>query len=640
MPTRTRTQPPQRITVRAPEPSVDCGRHPAKRCVGDRVNVQAEIFADGHEALRAVVRWKAPGARRWSESPLRPVDAHIDGDTWAGEFDVDRCGRWTWTVQAWIDSVASWREELRRKLAADQRELGSELAEGAMLLERRAGHANARDAELLRAAAAGLPRDPELAFGEDLVAAAERAGAQERPQPGALADVQVLEVDRLRARFGAWYELFPRSWGGLEGTARAVPEIAALGFDVLYLTPIHPIGETNRKGANNALVAAPGDPGSPWAIGSRDGGHEAIDPSIGGEREFAGLLASCQEHGMELALDLAFQCSADHPWLSEHPEWFHRRPDGTLKYAENPPKKYQDIYNMDFACADWQALWQALLEVTLGWVERGVKIFRVDNPHTKPLAFWEWMIAAVRAEHPDVLFLAEAFTRRAVMRALAKIGFNQSYTYFTWKNGRHELTEYVNELAYETADYFRPNFFANTPDILHAYLQHGGRPAFEARLVLAATLSPTYGIYSGFEACENVAVREGSEEYLDSEKYGLRERTLKGPLLPLIKAVNEARVEHAALQRLDNIVFLETHNEALISYLKRTAEDIVLVVVSLDPAGSQEGLIEVGHDSGLPPVFRVEDLLDGARYDWRLGGNYVRMKPGERQAHLFAVSRP
>jgi starch synthase (maltosyl-transferring) len=418
-----------------------------------------------------------------------------------------------------------------------------------------------------------------------------------------------------------------------------LPEIAALGFDVLYLTPVHPIGITNRKGANNALTAGEWDPGSPWAIGLHGvGGHEAVHPELGTLEDFAHLVATCDRHGMQVALDFAIQCSADHPWLTEHPEWFFRRPDGSLKFAENPPKKYQDIYNVNFQCEDWKGLWNALLEVVLVWVQRGVRIFRVDNPHTKPIAFWEWLIREVRAKHPDTIFLAEAFTRRAVMRTLAKVGFNQSYTYFTWQQSRWELEQYVRELAYETADYYRPNFFANTPDILTEQLQHGGRPAFESRLVLAATLSPAYGIYSGYEWIEHVAVRPGSEEYLDSEKYEIKQRTLEGaPLNGLVRLLNEARRAHPALQHLSNIDFLDTANDGLIAYLKRHEGDAVLVVVCLDARFAQEGLVQVHDQLGLPPAFQVQDLLDGQRYDWHQGGNFVRLGPGERQAHVFRV---
>ena len=636
---------PPRIVILQPRPVLDCGRFDPKRTVGESVQVSATIFADGHDVLRAVVRWKAPQGRRWHEAPLLHVDKEIDGDTWVGAFEVDRCGHWQWTIEAWIDRFASWREELRRKVAAGQHDLAGELSEGVGLLEGAAERARAAsDRRLIEHALATISDDatPEeakhdAALGPELAAAIDRY--PDRTECATLPEPYEVDVDRERARFGSWYEVFPRSWGGFRGTAEAAPEIAALGFDVLYLTPIHPIGRTNRKGRNNALTAGEWDPGSPWAIGLAGvGGHEAVHPELGSLDDFAHLVETAHAHGMELALDFAIQCSADHPWLTEHPEWFHRRPDGSLKYAENPPKKYQDIYNVNFQSEDWRGLWNALLEVVLVWVQRGVKIFRVDNPHTKPIAFWEWLIREVRAKHPDVIFLAEAFTRRALMRTLAKAGFNQSYTYFTWQQARWELEQYMRELAYETQDYFRPNFFVNTPDILTEQLQHGGRPAFESRLVLAATLSPSYGVYSGYEWIENVAVREGSEEYLDSEKYEIKERTLAdAPLNGLMRLLNDARRAHPALQQLSNITFLDTANDGLIAYIKQTGDDTVLIVVCLDAHWAQEGLVDVPGNLGLPPYFQVQDLLDGQRYDWHHGGNFVRLGPGERQAHVFRV---
>ncbi len=385
-------------------------------------------------------------------------------------------------------------------------------------------------------------------------------------------------------------------------------------------------------------MAGPDDPGSPWAIGSPEGGHDSVDQALGTVEDLKRLTATAREHGIAIALDFAIQCSADHPWLRQHPEWFHRRPDGTLKYAENPPKRYQDIYNVNWDSPDWRGLWQALLDVVLHWVGCGVKVFRVDNPHTKPFAFWTWLIEEVHARDRDVVFLAEAFTRRAVMRHLAKIGFNQSYTYFTWKNSRHELTEYVSELAYSgEEEYFRPNFFANTPDILHAYLQHGGRPAFEARLILAATLSPSYGIYSGFENVENIPVRESSEEYLHSEKYEIKTRALNGELLPLIARINYIRRENPALQHFSNITFLDTDNDALIAYAKQAARNTVVTVVNIDPHQVQEGVATIPASLGLPPSFTANDLLCDERFQWRIGRNYVRLEPGVRQAHVIRV---
>jgi starch synthase (maltosyl-transferring) len=421
--------------------------------------------------------------------------------------------------------------------------------------------------------------------------------------------------------------------------AKALPPLAELGFDVVYLAPIHPIGTTRRKGRNNTMPARRGDPGSPWAIGSRKGGHTAVEPSLGTLEDFERLVARARDLGLEIALDFAIQCSPDHPWLEEHPEWFHRRPDGTLKYAENPPKRYQDIYNVNFDSEDWRGLWEALRDVVLFWVERGVYVFRVDNPHTKPVPFWEWLIREVRAPHPDVVFLSEAFTRPAMMQTLAKAGFSQSYTYFTWKNTKAELTEFMNDLTRSLQPHFlRPNFFANTPDILHAYLQRGGRPAFEVRLVLAATLSPSYGIYSGYEHCENVPAQEGSEEYLNSEKYEAKERRLDGPLLPLVRRLNEIRRENPALRRLENLDFLETENEQLLAYAKRERRNVVVVCVNLDTGAAQEGLVVVPAWLGLPPAFAVEDLLTGEAYDWRIGPNYVRLDPRERVAHVLRVT--
>src|SRR5688572_9457114 len=594
-----RTAPP-RIQILSPAPMIDCGRFPAKRTVGEWVEVSADVFRDGHEILRAQVRYRGPGDSEWSETPMRWIDREVDGDRWAGAFEVDRVGRWEFTVEAWSDLFATWRDELRRKLESGQHDLRGELSEGAVLLEEALGRmrdgGGDSDRRLVEHVLVTLadPNAPEeakhdAALGPELLAALERH--PDRHDSTCLERSLPTDVERVRARFGAWYELFPRSFGGFEGVRRRLPKLAELGFDVLYLPPIHPIGVTNRKGRNNSLQAKPGDPGSPWAIGGEEGGHDAIHPELGTVEAFERLVTEAREHGLEIALDFAIQCSADHPWLKEHPEWFNRRPDGTLKYAENPPKRYQDICNVNWDSEDWRGLWDALRDVLMSWVERGVRVFRVDNPHTKPLPFWEWVIEEVRRDHPDVIFLSEAFTRRVKLRALAKAGFSQSYTYFTWKNGRHELIEYMHELAFSgMQEYCRPNFFANTPDILNEYLVHGGPPAFETRLVLAATLSPTYGIYSGYEHFENVPLKEGSEEYLDSEKYEVKKRDLDGPLLPEIARVNRIRRENAALQHLSNIVFLETENDGLIAYHKRWGDNTIIVVAGLDPHRAQEGV--------------------------------------------------
>ena len=605
------TEPPKRrpgrIQIQGVSPSIDGGRWPVKRTLGEPLEVSATIFADGHDVLEAALLHRGPEARRWTETRME----HLGNDRFTASIEPETLGRWQYSIAAWIDRFASWHHELERKVESGQADLAGELAEGAALL-----------------GVSALTLDEALEAEPPLLREAETR----------LDEPLELIVDRERARFGAWYELFPRSFGGFAGVGRALPELAELGFDVVYFPPIHPIGTTQRKGRNNALEAAPGDPGSPWAIGSPVGGHDAISPELGTLADLERLVESARVHELELALDLALQCSPDHPWLKEHPEWFYRRPDGTLKYAENPPKRYQDIYNLNFDSDDWQGLWQALLELVLTWAGRGIRIFRVDNPHTKPVAFWSWLIRESQAVHPDLIFLAEAFTRPAMMATLAKAGFSQSYTYFTWRNTRWELIAYITELTGSALpEFFRPNFFANTPDILTAYLQEGGRPAFEARLVLAATLSPSYGIYSGFENLEREPVRAGSEEYLDSEKYELKSRKLDGPLLPLVAKLNAIRRQHPSLQRLDDLTFLDTANEQLIAYLKQDGDDAVLVVVNLDAASAQTGLVTVPGELDLPASFAVTDLLTGGDWTWRTGGNYVKLVPGERQAHVLGI---
>ena len=598
--------PGERIVISDVVPQVDCGRWPAKACVGDRVSIAATIVRDGHEPLRAVVRHRK-GRARWREEPLR----FLGSDRYAGSFPVDAVGRWQFEVEAWVDRHAAWLDEHDRKVAAGQSDLAGELAEGEALF--------------------GPGSVEEWREAADALAAGDRKGASHSaPLP--------VEVERERARAGAWYELFPRSWGGLRGVVDAVPALAEHGFDVLYFPPIHPIGVTNRKGRNNTESATPGDVGSPWAIGAAEGGHDAIDPALGDDGDLAALVEALRAHGMELALDLALQTSPDHPWLREHPEWFQHRPDGSLKYAENPPKRYQDIHNFDWDTKERKALWEAIRAVVLRWCEAGVTVFRVDNPHTKPVPLWEWLIAEVRKKHPETVFLSEAFTRPAMMTLLAKAGFSQSYTYFTWKNAKWELVELVEQLR-EWSPYLRPNLWPNTPDILHATLQQGGRPAFECRLVLAATLSPSYGIYSGYERCENVPVQPGSEEYLDSEKYEVRERSFDGPLLPLLKRLNETRRAHPALTAagLERLTWLETESEHLLGYAREHEGDVVLTVVNLDPFAIHEGVCAVPPGLGLHEPFDVVDALTGETYTWG-ARNYVRLGPGK--SHVMTVARP
>jgi starch synthase (maltosyl-transferring) len=592
----------ERILLVDLEPQVDCGRWPAKACVGDDVPVAVTIARDGHEQLRAVVRHKGPRGR-WREEALLAAG----NDRYVGSFPVRSLGRHRFAVEAWVDRHAGWLDEHDRKVAAGQADLTGELAEGGALF-------GPGTVDEWRAAAPAL-------------AAAERHGK-------ARTVVLEVEVESPLARTGAWYELFPRSWGGLRGVAKVVPELAELGFDVIYLPPIHPIGVTNRKGRNNALSALPGDVGSPWAIGGPAGGHDAVEPELGTQADLEHLVATAREHGLEVALDFAIQCSPDHPWLREHPEWFQRRPDGSIKFAENPPKRYQDIHNVDWDTTDRKGLWNALRDVVLHWCAAGVRVYRVDNPHTKPLPFWEWLIDEVRDAYPGTVFLSEAFTRPALMTALGKVGFSQSYTYFTWKTSKAELVELVDQLR-SWSTFLRPNLWPNTPDILHASLVDGGRPAFESRLVLAATLSPSYGIYSGYEACENVPLRAGSEEYLDSEKYEVKRRRLEGPLLPLIARLNEIRRAHPALARLDGLRWLDSADDGLLAYLRAWGDDRLVVVVNLDPQATRVGAVDVPGDLGLPPAFGVRDELTGAEWGWSLGRNYVRLDPG--QAHVFAL---
>ena len=593
-----------RVRISGVTPRVDCMRYPVKRTVGDAVVVGATVVADGHTQVRAELRYRLVGSRRWSHLPM--WSSEEEPDRYTASFRVEECGRWEFTVGAWIDVAATWRDELRRKVEAGQTDLDAELAEGAALL------------------GSSIPD----------VEAALATTAEVRIAKTALGRPLSVVVEPTLAAFGAWYELFPRSFGGFDGVRAVLPEIADLGFDVVYLPPIHPIGVTNRKGPNNVLAAGPRDPGSPWAIGSAEGGHCAVHPQLGTLDDFDRLVERARALGLEIALDFALQCSPDHPWLQEHPEWFSWRPDGSIKYAEDPPKRYQDIVNFDFDSSQRKQLWEALLGVVEHWIDHGVRVFRVDNPHTKPFAFWEWLIETIHADHPEVVFLAEAFTRPDVMATLAKLGFSQSYTYFTWRNTRHELEEYVTELGTQ-ADWFRPNFFVNTPDIFHAYLQEGGRPAFEVRTVLAATLSPSWGMYSGFERADGTALRPGSEEYLDSEKYQCVAGEIGGPLSALVRRCNEIRHSSPVFRRVDNATFVDTANDRLIAYVKGTADDAVVVCVNLDPHDYVEGLAVLPSDLGLPDTFGVVDLLSGDAHTWHVGGNYVRLAPGG--AHVLAL---
>jgi starch synthase (maltosyl-transferring) len=643
-----------RLVIENIRPSVDGGRHAAKRVEGDAFEVQATVYRDGHDLVCARIRYRPPGARTWR---FADMEYERDFDRVTGSFTVDRIGPWTYTVDAWTDRFGTWRTDLAKKLEAKQ-DTHSDLLEGATLVDEAAAatkgaslSALANTAALLReeqrpdAERARVALDPSLS---------ELMRAHLPPSDLTTFPTEFpLIVDPAEAAFAAWYEMFPRSQAGEAGrhgtfddAANRLPELADLGFDVVYLPPIHPIGRTHRKGPNNTLRAGPDDPGSPWAIGNQDGGHTAIEPQLGTLDDFRRFVKRAKELGMEVALDYALQCSPDHPWVKEHPEWFFVRPDGSIKYAENPPKKYQDIYPLNFWGPDARGLWQACRDIFLFWIEQGVRIFRVDNPHTKPFAFWEWCLGQVKKKYPETVFLSEAFTRPARMKGLAKIGFSQSYTYFTWRNDARELREYLTELANTgMIEYFRPNFFANTPDILHEYLQDGGRPAFRVRLVLAGTLAPVYGIYSGFELSENVPVRPGSEEYMNSEKYEIRMRDWNAEcnLKSDIRVLNRIRREHPALQKLDNITFHESENESILFYRKSTPDEDLLIAVNLDPHSAQETMVHVPLDTlGISPnqPFEVDDLVTGARYTWRGSRNYVRLDPAAQVAHILEVRRP
>jgi starch synthase (maltosyl-transferring) len=684
----------KRVVIEEIQPQVDCGRYPARRILGDCVEISAAIFCDGHDHVAARVLYKADSDGTWQSAPMTA----LPNDLWHGSFTVDRLGPWSFTIQGWVDHFDTWTHDLKKRLAAQpgpsspdpaKRDLPPQdipvaLTIGALLVEQaaaRASEASAKDdarqlndlaASLRAMASQNLPvyDYPLSAQDEELVArhpdlTFATTAAHELP----------LWVDRERARFSSWYELFPRSaapaakedqphrHGALADVELLLPEIAAMGFDILYLPPIHPIGRAFRKGPNNSPAAGPNDEGSPWAIGSEEGGHKAIHPKLGTFADFDHLVAAVHSRGMELALDIAFQCSPDHPWVKQHPEWFLHRPDGSIQYAENPPKKYQDIYPLNFESSGWRRLWDELRSVFQFWIDRGVRVFRVDNPHTKALPFWEWCIASLRKDTPDVIFLAEAFTRPHVMYSLAKAGFTQSYTYFTWRTGKDELRAYFEEITKPpVSDFFTPNVWPNTPDILHASLQTGGRAAFMQRLVLATTLAASYGIYGpAYELSENLPAKPGSEEYLHSEKYEVRRWNRADPhsLAPLVTRLNQIRRTNPALHSDLSLHFHEVDNPQILCYSKSTLKaaslhaagsmgepaepaNIILVAVNLDPHNEQAGWIDldlkhlgIAHHE----TFEVEDLLSGAHYQWHDRSNYVALRPAIMPAHIFRVTR-
>jgi starch synthase (maltosyl-transferring) len=645
-----------RIPVRDVRPAVESGARPVKAVVGETFQVTATVFREGHDTIGANVVLYDPDGRPGPWTPMRELAP--GSDRWGAEVTPITTGRWSYVVEAWGNPIATWRRAARIKIPAGI-DIGLMLEEGAELYARAATGVPDVPARATVLAAAETLRDDTLPVGTRFVAALtpEVEGVLERYPLRELvtaSEPRPLLVERERALYGAWYEFFPRSegtpaqpHGTFRTAAKRLTGIAAMGFDVVYLPPIHPIGSTFRKGPNNTLSAGREDVGVPWAIGSPEGGHDAIHPQLGTLEDFDAFVARAAELGMEIALDFALQCSPDHPWVDKHPEWFHHRPDGTIAYAENPPKKYQDIYPIAFD-RDLDGLITETVRVLRHWMDHGVRIFRVDNPHTKPVVFWERVIADINGTDPDIIFLAEAFTRPAMMHTLAQIGFQQSYTYFTWRNTKDELTEYLSELSGEAAAYMRPNLFVNTPDILHEFLQDGGRPAFELRAVLAATLSPTWGVYSGYELCENTPLRPGSEEYLDSEKYQLRPRDWVSAeregrsIAPLLGKLNDIRRRSPALRQLRDLHFHDVDQEAVIAYSKRSGSNTVLVVANLDPHHTQEATVSLDmpqlglewHES-VP----VRDELTGETYHWGRA-NYVRLEPGNRPAHILTVLRP
>jgi starch synthase (maltosyl-transferring) len=646
-----------RAVIDAVIPMVDCGRFAAKRIAGEAVAVEAHCFADGHDKLRVVLRWNTLGS---ANADYETDMEALPNDVWRAKFTPPLPGRFQYTVMAWVDHFESWRREFERR--EDRNDILMALRAGATLIDEAAARAAGSDAAVLKEWSSQLIQiatnsAADVAVQKALALDPARAAIVARYSDRSLAATMTLEliVDRKRAAFSSWYELFPRSaalkpaaHGTFKDVEKRLPYVAQMGFDVLYLPPIHPIGRINRKGANNSLTSNSDDVGSPWAIGSAEGGHKDILPQLGTFDDFDALLKAARALDIEIALDIAFQCSPDHPYVKAHPQWFKHRPDGSIQYAENPPKKYQDIYPFDFETSDWRALWNELKSIVDFWIARGVRIFRVDNPHTKAFGFWEWLINATKREHSDIIYLAEAFTRPKVMHRLAKLGFSQSYTYFTWRNTKHELTEYFTELNSDPGrQYFRPNVWPNTPDILPEPLQSGLRPTYASRLILAATLSGNYGIYGPpFELMESAPREAGSEEYRDSEKYQLRHWMLQRPdsLEPLIARVNRIRRDNAALQSAFGLRFCNIENDQLIAYLKVDAasNNAVLTVVNLDPYNAQSGWVELDLDAlqlDAAQPFQVHDLLSDQRYVWRGRYNYVLLDPRRAPAHIFRVRR-
>lgn len=643
----------RRVVIENVRPEIDGGRFPIKRVIGEKVVVMADIFTDGHDVISSRLLYRREKEKEWREVVLKP----LENDRWSGEFVVEEVGIYHYTVEAWVDHFETWQRDLKKRWEAGQ-DVKVDLLIGANQVKETSERASEGDQKRLLQFAevfkgkGKIEKTVSMALSEELM---ELMGRYPDRRFAAFYGKELaVVVERERALFSTWYELFPRSLSpstGQHGTfqdcERVLPEIARMGFDILYFPPIHPIGRTNRKGKNNVLETNPDDVGSPWAIGSKEGGHRAIHPELGTMEEFERVILKAKEMGLEIAMDLAFQCSPDHPYVKEHPEWFRWRPDGTVQFAENPPKKYQDIIPLNFETENWKELWEELKSIVLFWIEKGIRMFRVDNPHTKAFSFWEWLIKEIKKDYPDVIFLSEAFTRPKVMYRLAKVGFTQTYTYFTWRNTKRELIEYLTELTQTgVREYFRPNFWPNTPDILPEHLQYGGRPAFMIRLALAATLSSNYGIYGpAFELCVHEAL-SGKEEYLHSEKYEIKQwnRDIPGNLGDFIVRVNRIRKENPALQKTFNLRFYEVDNETLLFYGKATDDlsNILFVVVNLDPFHTQSGWVkvpikELGIDPSQP--YLVHDLLSDDKYIWQGERNYVELNPQVLPANIFKVRK-
>lgn len=647
---------PDTVVISNIAPLIEGGRYAVKRVPGESLCIEVDLIKDGHDQLAAVLKWRKASSRVWQETPLRSVD----NDRWSATIVLDEIGEWRFTIEAWCDLYLTWIHDFERRLTGDQEDFSVDLEEGRRIFSAASNRASLKkarsDAQMLASLAEDLPgtppREVPAKYGTAVVHALmarwpDRSFATEWKTPCPV------WVDHPRARFSSWYEFFPRS---AEGSATKhstfrdclprIEDAAAMGFDVVYFPPIHPIGLAHRKGKNNATTCLPGEPGSPWAIGGPAGGHCSVEPALGTLKDFEWLVNQARKRGVEIALDFAINCSPDHPYVKEHPDWFHQRPDGTIKYAENPPKKYQDIYPLNFHCEDWKSLWNEMLRVVRFWISRGVRIFRVDNPHTKPVSFWEWLIGEIRKTDPDIIFLAEAFTRPKMMRMLGKIGYNQSYTYFTWRETREELQEYATELTQgEMREYYRANFWPNTPDILPHHLQNAPRSMFKLRAALAATLSTSWGIYSGYELCENAPL-PGREEYLDSEKYQLKARDWNRPgnIKQFISRLNAIRRENAALHEYSNLAFIPAGNDRILAYYKWNDDrsNLIIVVANLDVHLRQESFIhlplaEMGLGTGA--AFTVEDLMWEEVYHWKGADNFVSLDPRSKPVHILRLVR-